>query len=86
MIIIDTNIISTFCRVDELSLLFKLFSKHNYGISAAVFDEIMKAFPPGKLPPVEGTTLRTAAEMEPYFREPFTDGWRSIYAIRKMGL
>ena len=51
-----------------------------------VNDEILEAFPPGRLPPVEETTLRTAAEMEPYLREPFTDGWRPIYAIRKMGL
>lgn len=51
-----------------------------------VNDEILEAFPPGKLPPIEETTLRTAAEMEPYLKEPFTDGWRPIYAIRKLGL
>ena len=32
------------------------------------------------------TTMRTAKEMEPYLKEPFSDGWRPIYAIRKMGL
>ncbi len=51
-----------------------------------VNDEILEAFPPGKLPPIDETTLRTKAEMEPYMKEPFTDGWRPIYAIRKMGL
>lgn len=51
-----------------------------------VNDEILEAFPPGKLPPIEETTLRTMAEMEPYLKEPFTKGWRPIYAIRKMGL
>ncbi|MBN2355749.1 creatininase family protein [candidate division KSB1 bacterium] len=49
-------------------------------------DEILAAFPPGKLPPIEKTTMRTAAEMEPYLKEPFTPGWRSIYSIPKMGL
>ena len=51
-----------------------------------VNDEILQAFPSGKLPSVEETTLRTAAEMEPYLREPFSKGWRPIYAIPKMGL
>ncbi|MBC8401049.1 MAG: creatininase family protein [Candidatus Marinimicrobia bacterium] len=51
-----------------------------------VHDEIHEAFPPGKLPPIEETTMRTAAEMEPYLKEPFTEGWRPIYAIQKMGL
>ncbi|OVE80263.1 creatinine amidohydrolase [bacterium I07] len=51
-----------------------------------VHDEIREAFPPGQLPPVEKVTMRTEAEMKPYLKEPFTDGWRPIYAIRKMGL
>ncbi|MFB0516468.1 MAG: 3-dehydro-scyllo-inosose hydrolase [Candidatus Neomarinimicrobiota bacterium] len=51
-----------------------------------VNDEILKAFPAGKLPPVAETTMRTEKEMEPYLKEPFTEGWRPIYAIRKLGL
>lgn len=51
-----------------------------------VHDEIREAFPPGKLPPIEETTMRTTEEMEPYLKEPFTKGWRPIYAINKMGL
>ena len=51
-----------------------------------VNDEILEAYPSGKLPPIEGTTLRTEAEMAPYLKEPFTKGWRPIYAIQKMGL
>lgn len=51
-----------------------------------VHDEISKAFPSGKLPPVEQTTMRTTKEMEPYLKEPFTEGWRPIYTIQKMGL
>ena len=49
-------------------------------------DEILQAFPAGTVPPVEKTTMRTAEEMEPYMKEPFTPGWRPIYAIPKMGL
>jgi creatinine amidohydrolase/Fe(II)-dependent formamide hydrolase-like protein len=51
-----------------------------------VHDHILEAFPAGQLPPVEKTTMRTAEEMEPYLREPFTEGWRPVYAIQKMGL
>ena len=51
-----------------------------------VHDDILAAFPAGELPPVEQTTLRTPKEMEPFLKEPFSEGWRPIYAIRKMGL
>jgi len=49
-------------------------------------DEILEAFPAGRVPPIEETTMRTEKEMEPYLKEPFTEGWRPIYAIPKMGL
>jgi creatinine amidohydrolase len=51
-----------------------------------VHDEIIEAFPAGKVPPIETTTMRTEKEMEPYLKEPFTEGWRPIYSIPKMGL
>ncbi len=51
-----------------------------------VNDEILAAFPVGKLPPIEKTTMRTEKEMEPYLKEPFSPGWKPIYAIPKMGL
>lgn len=51
-----------------------------------VHDEILKAFPAGTVPPLEKTTMRTEEEMKPYLKEPFTEGWRPIYSIRKMGL
>ncbi len=53
---------------------------------ALINDEIITAFPSGTVPPIEKTTMRTAKEMEPYLKEPFTEGWRPIYAIPKMGL
>ncbi len=51
-----------------------------------VHDEILEAFPAGTVPPLEKTTMRTEEEMKPYLKEPFTEGWRPIYSIRKMGL
>ena len=51
-----------------------------------IHDELFEAYPSGKLPPTEKTTMRTDEEMAPYLKEPFTEGWRPIYAIRKMGL
>jgi len=51
-----------------------------------VNDEMLKAFPAGKVPPIEKTTMRTEEEMKPYLKKPFTPGWRPIYSIHKMGL
>jgi creatinine amidohydrolase/Fe(II)-dependent formamide hydrolase-like protein len=48
-------------------------------------DDILEAFPPGKLPPVEEVTLRTAKEMEPYLREPLSPGWKSVYGLPRIG-
>jgi creatinine amidohydrolase len=50
-----------------------------------VNDQILEAFPPGKVPPVEETTLRTAKDMEPFLREPQSDGWKSVYELPKIG-
>jgi hypothetical protein len=29
--------------------------------------------------------LRTAKEMEPYLKEPFSPGWKSVYELPKIG-
>ncbi len=50
-----------------------------------VNDEILKAFPAGTVPPVAEVTLRTQAEMEPYLREPLSPGWKSVYALPRIG-
>ncbi len=50
-----------------------------------VNDEILQAFPAGKVPPVEEITLRTQAEMEPFLREPLSKGWKSVYALPRIG-
>ena len=51
-----------------------------------VHDEILTAFPAGAVPPVEKVTLRTAKEMEPFLKEPFSDGWKSVYELPSIGV
>jgi creatinine amidohydrolase/Fe(II)-dependent formamide hydrolase-like protein len=48
-------------------------------------DEILEVFPAGTVPPVEEVTLRTEAEMEPYLREPQSEGWKPVYALPRIG-
>jgi creatinine amidohydrolase len=48
-------------------------------------DHILEAFPAGKVPPVEEVTLRTEADMEPYLREPLSDGWKTVYGLPRIG-
>ena len=48
-------------------------------------DEILEAFPAGKVPPVEKVTLRPPGELEPFLREPFSKGWKSVYELPHIG-
>ncbi|MCD4738238.1 MAG: creatininase family protein [Anaerolineae bacterium] len=48
-------------------------------------DQILEAFPPGEVPPVEEVTLRNAADMEPYLREPLSEGWKPVYGLPLIG-
>ncbi|HEY86175.1 MAG TPA: creatininase family protein [Chloroflexi bacterium] len=48
-------------------------------------DDILETFPAGTVPPVEEVTLRTEAEMEPYLREPQSEGWKTVYALPRIG-
>ncbi len=48
-------------------------------------DEILEAFPAGQVPPVEKVTLRTAPELEPFLKEPFSEGWKSVYELPQIG-
>ena len=50
-----------------------------------VNDQILEAFPAGTVPPVEETTFRTEAEMEPYLREPWSEGWKPVYGLPRLG-
>jgi len=48
-------------------------------------DEILEAFPPGKVPPTEMVTLRSAEEMEAYLKQPMSPGWKAVYGLPKIG-
>ncbi|MCL5073179.1 MAG: creatininase family protein [Actinobacteria bacterium] len=50
-----------------------------------VNDEIFEALPAGKVPPVEKITLRSEKEMEPYLKEPLSEGWKSVYGLNRIG-
>lgn len=49
-------------------------------------DEILETYPAGSVPPVEKVTLRTAEEMEPFLREPLSEGWKSVDELPRMGI
>ncbi len=48
-------------------------------------DQILAVFPPGTVPPVDKVTLRSPKEMEPYLKEPLSEGWKSVYSLPKIG-
>lgn len=47
--------------------------------------EILRTWPAGKVPDPEKTTFRTNKEMEPYLKEPGSEGWKSVYSLSKIG-
>ena len=51
-----------------------------------VHDEIFEKYPPGKLPPVDKITFRTPEEMEPFLKEPLSEGWKSVHELRPIGV
>jgi len=48
-------------------------------------EQILKAFPPGTVPPVDKVTLRSKKELEPFLKEPFSEGWKSVYELPYVG-
>ncbi|MDD3628684.1 MAG: 3-dehydro-scyllo-inosose hydrolase [Candidatus Humimicrobiaceae bacterium] len=51
-----------------------------------VIDQILEKFPSGTVPPVEKVTLRTEKEMEPFLKEPLSEGWKSVYELPQIGV
>ena len=49
-------------------------------------DEILEAYPAGKVPPVEMITLRTEEEMAPFLKEPLSPGWKSVDELPRIGI
>ena len=50
-----------------------------------VVEQILETFPPGAVPPVEKVTLRSAKDMGPFLKEPFSRGWKSVYELPQVG-
>jgi len=50
-----------------------------------VVDQILEAYPSGKLPPIDKITLRDPKELEPFLQEPFTPGWKSVFELPLVG-
>ncbi len=48
-------------------------------------DQILDTFPSGTVPPVEKVTLRDPKELEPFLKEPFSPGWKSVYELPHIG-
>ena len=48
-------------------------------------DQILEAWPAGTVPPIEKVTLRKAKEMEPYLKEPQSEGWEPVYNLPRIG-
>jgi len=44
-------------------------------------NDILEAFPPGELPPVEQVSMRSREELEAVTKKPFEEGWRHIYTL-----
>lgn len=51
-----------------------------------VHDEILEAYPAGTVPDPELMTLRTRADLEPFLREPLSEGWKSVYELPRIGV
>jgi len=47
--------------------------------------DVLQTWPAGTIPDPECTTFRTNEEMEPYLKEPGSEGWKSVYCLPKIG-
>ena len=47
----------------------------------SLVNDILEAFPPGELPPVDEFTARSGPEFEAVLKQPFEDGWQHLYTL-----
>ena len=48
-------------------------------------DQILDAYPSGKLPPIDQITLRDPKELAPFLKEPYAPGWKSVFELPLIG-
>jgi len=53
---------------------------------ALINDQILDTFPSGTVPPIDKITLRSPEDLEPYLREPLSEGWKSVYEMPHIGV
>jgi creatinine amidohydrolase len=53
---------------------------------ALIQDEILDKYPAGQVPDPELVTLRTREELAPFLKEPFSDGWKSVDELPRIGI
>jgi len=51
-----------------------------------MIDEILEAFPPGEVPPVEKFSFRSKEEIDACLKEPLSEGWKSVHELYKIGV
>ena len=50
-----------------------------------VVEQILDAYPSGKLPPIDQITLRDPKELEPFLKVPSTPGWKFVFELPLIG-
>lgn len=48
-------------------------------------DQILDTYPSGKLPPIDQITLRDPKDLEPFLKEPYAPGWKSVFELPLIG-
>ena len=51
-----------------------------------VHDEILNTYPAGTVPDPELVCMRSRKELEPYLKEPLSEGWKSVYELPRIGV
>jgi creatinine amidohydrolase/Fe(II)-dependent formamide hydrolase-like protein len=51
------------------------------GYLEMLVNNILEAFPPGKLPPVEEFTARSGPDFEATLKQPYDSGWKHLYTL-----
>lgn len=50
-----------------------------------LMNDILTAYPAGTTPEVEKVSLRDPKELEPFMKEPMSEGWKSVYGLPRVG-
>ena len=51
-----------------------------------MIEDILAAYPAGKVPDPELCTFRSSADLAPFLQEPQSPGWKSIHELPKLGI